>query len=95
MKRLRQEYEKILRENIKLSKENNILKNEKIILFQRFNSLKQQELYGRTEQKKLKRKLKKLINQTIEFNATPMIKNINNLCDYWFLNVIIFFKLKD
>ena len=32
MKRLRQEYEKILRENIKLSKENNI-KKLKIIFF--------------------------------------------------------------
>lgn len=93
MKRIRLEYERILRENIKLAKENSVLKNEKIILFQRFDSLKQQELNGRTEKKKLKRKLKKLINQTIEFNATPMIKNINNLCDYWFLNVNDFLKL--
>ena len=51
MKRIRLEYERILRENIKLAKENSVLKNEKIILFQRFDSLKQQELNGRTEKK--------------------------------------------
>ena len=94
MKKLRYEYERIKNEyiilqngNNILKKENNLYKGDRIVLCQRINSLKKENKVQREKNKKLRKTITKLSRDMEEFNDTPIIKNINNLCDYWFLNV--------
>tara|TARA_B100000929_G_scaffold283948_1_gene265598 strand:- start:5755 stop:7089 length:1335 start_codon:yes stop_codon:yes gene_type:complete len=94
MKKLRYEYERIKNEyiilqngNNILKKENNLYKGDRIVLCQRINSLKKENKAQREKNKKLRKTITKLSRDMEEFNDTPIIKNINNLCDYWFLNV--------
>ena len=94
MKKLRSEYDRIRNENFLLKKENTLFKGERVVLYQRLNSLKRENKTQREKNKKLRKSIQKLSNEMDEFNDTPIIKNINNLCDYWFLNVNDLLHLK-
>ena len=101
MKKLRYEYDRtrneniiLQKENFLLKKENNLLKGDRVVLCQRINSVKAHNKIQRVKNKKLRQTIAKLSRDMEEFNDTPIIKNINNLCDYWFLNVNDLLRLK-
>ena len=80
--------------NDKLMKETELLRGERVILYKRLDSLKDDRKVLRNQNKNFRKKILKLQNDVVIFNDTPRIKNLNNLCDYWFLNVNDLLELK-
>ena len=80
--------------NERLLKEVELLRGERSVLKKRIDCLKSDRKTLHEQNKKLRKKMLKLKNDVIMFNDTPRIKNLNNLCDYWFLNVNDLLELK-